>query len=82
MTTRVLCALTLAAAAFAATPAHAAPSSPVTVEITDDTIGVHSRYGSQPLLNVDVNRHSGRACAGFSEQLPVCTPPVLDAIHH
>ena len=72
MSKRVLCGLALAAAAFAATPAQAAPDLPVKVTVTDDYISVTSGIAGQPLVNVHVNRDTAEVCVGFSHQVPFC----------
>jgi len=72
MSKRVLCGLVLAAAAFAAAPAQAAPDLPVKVTVNEHEISVTSGVPGQPLLSVHVNRDTGEVCLGFSEQVPFC----------
>ena len=77
MTKRVLLGLTAAAAAFAATPAQAAPDLPVQVVIEKNYVGVRSGIGGQPLVNGGANTYTGQVCVGFSLQVPVCTPAIF-----
>ncbi|MDQ1712685.1 MAG: hypothetical protein QOE45_2135 [Frankiaceae bacterium] len=78
---RVLCGLAVAAATFAAVPAHAS-EAPVQVGVTanENGAGAGASYGTnghyQPLGGAFVNTSTGVVCFGLSYQVPQCTPPV------
>ena len=64
----------------AAPTAGAAPTLPVSVSFEDGVLRVHSGLPGQPLLNASVNTKTGKVCAGFSYQVPVCSIAVLDLV--
>lgn len=75
---RVLCAALLGAAALA-TPASAAPQIGVRPYVrTDNGVSVGFFYSTNGSYEPGLGAHvgGGRACVGFSYQLPLCTPVI------
>lgn len=78
---RVLCAALLGAAALA-TPASAAPRIGVQPYVhTDDGVSAGflyttNGYGWESGLGARVSTSRLQACAGFGDQMPLCTPLV------
>lgn len=76
----VISGLAVAAIAGAAVPSFA-QSFPITVtHDTSNGASVGVRDGNAPVGGASVTP-DGSACAGLGEDIPVCTPPVLDAVH-
>jgi hypothetical protein len=67
-------------ALFAAPSALAAQSTgPVSVSYENGVLSVGTTLPGQPLVGATVNTRTGRVCAGFSYQMPVCaTLPLPD----
>ncbi len=75
----VISGLAVAAIAGAAVPSFA-QSFPITVtHDTSNGVSVGVRDGNAPVGGAAVTP-DGSACAGLGEDIPVCTPPVLEAI--
>jgi hypothetical protein len=72
----------IAAAAIAGTAIPSlAQSLPITVtHDTSNGVSVGVQDGNAPVGGASVTP-DGQACAGLGEDIPVCTPPVLDAVH-
>jgi hypothetical protein len=63
-----------------ATNARTQQSLPITVtHDTSNGVSVGVRDGNAPVGGASVTP-DGQACAGLGEDIPVCTPPVLDAV--
>jgi hypothetical protein len=76
-----LAGLVAGAAIVSAAPVvQAAPPSPVTVSFENGVLSVGTQLPGQPLVGASVNTRTGRVCAGFSYQVPVCTIAILDLI--
>jgi hypothetical protein len=76
----IISGIAAAAIAGAAVPSFA-QSFPITVtHDTSNGVSIGVQDGNAPVGGASVTP-DGAACAGLGEDIPVCTPPVLDAVH-
>lgn len=75
----VISGIAAAAIAGAVVPSFASTTSPVTVTRGSNSTTVGVRDGNAPVAGATVY-NDGAVCGGIGEQVPVCTPPVGDAI--